>query len=53
MNLINEQLPQDQKRKQIYWICKEATYKGIVTRLLIQYREERFRQQELGNNPMQ
>lgn len=51
MDLINKALPEDQKRKDPYWICRK--YKGIVPRLLIQYREERFKQQELGNNSMQ
>ena len=53
MDLMNKDLPEDQKRKEPYWICKDPNYKGIIPRLLIQYREERFRQQELGNNPMQ
>jgi DNA polymerase, archaea type len=53
MDLINKDLPKDHKRKESYWICKDTNYRGIIPRLLIQYREERFRQQELGNNPMQ
>jgi DNA polymerase, archaea type len=36
-----------------YWICKDLKYRGIIPRLLEQYRNERFRQQELGNNAMQ
>jgi DNA polymerase, archaea type len=52
MDLINKDLQDDHKRKS-YWICKDPNYKGIIPRLLTQYREERFRQQELGNNPMQ
>jgi DNA polymerase, archaea type len=53
MNIINKDLPEDQKRKEPYWICKDPNYKGIIPRLLTRYREERFRQQELGNNSMQ
>jgi DNA polymerase I len=47
MNLIND----DGKHHSKYWICK--SYRGIIPRLLKQYRNERFRQQELGNNAMQ
>ena len=36
-----------------YWICKDPSYRGMIPRLLEQYRNERFRQQELGNNAMQ
>ncbi len=36
-----------------YWICKDPNYRGIIPRLLGQYRNERFRQQELWNNAMQ
>jgi len=53
MEIINKNLPEDQKRKEPYWICKDPNYKGIIPRLLTQYREERFKQQELGNNSMQ
>jgi DNA polymerase, archaea type len=53
MNIINKDLPEDQKREEPYWICKDPNYKGIIPRLLTQYREERFRQQQLGNNSMQ
>jgi DNA polymerase I len=53
MDLINKDLPKDEKRKEPYWICKDSNYKGIIPRLLIHYREERFLQQELGNNSMQ
>ena len=53
MDLINKNLPEDQKRKGHYWICKQQDYRGIIPRLLTQYREERFRQQELGNDSMQ
>ena len=52
MDLINKDLPKDQMRE-CYWICREQNYKGIIPRLLIQYREERFRKQELGNEPTQ
>jgi DNA polymerase I len=47
MNLIDK----DGKPNKKYWICKN--YRGIIPRLLEQYRNERFRQQELGNNAMQ
>ena len=50
MDLINRDLSQDQKRKEPYWICRK--YKGIIPRLLSEYRSERFRQQELCNEPM-
>jgi DNA polymerase, archaea type len=53
MNLINKDLPKDQKRNGTYWICKDPTYRGVIPRLLEEYRSERFRQQELGNNAMQ
>jgi DNA polymerase, archaea type len=53
MEIINKNLPEDHKRKEPYWICKDPNYKGIIPRLLSEYREERFRQQELGNNSMQ
>lgn len=53
MDLINKDLPKDHKRKEPYWICKDTNYKGIIPRLLIRYREERFRQQELENQSMQ
>ena len=52
MDLINKDLSEDQMRE-CYWICREQNYKGIIPRLLIQYREERFRKQELGNEPTQ
>jgi DNA polymerase, archaea type len=53
MDLIDKNLLEEEKRRDPYWICKDPNYKGIIPRLLIQYREERFRQQELGNNSMQ
>jgi DNA polymerase I len=49
MNLINSSLGEKEKREH-YWICKRL---GIVPKLLQQFREERFRQQDLGNEPMQ
>ena len=52
MNLINLNLPNNEKRDN-YWICQSPKYTGIVPRLLQQYRDERFRQQELGNNLVQ
>jgi len=44
MNLLNDN---DNNIKQ-YWICK--IYRGIVPRLFEQYRNERFRPQDLRNN---
>ena len=49
MNLINSSLTEEEKREH-YWICKQP---GIVPKLLQQFREERFRQQEIGNESMQ
>ena len=51
MNIINEDLAKEEKRDQTYWICKKKT--GIIPKLLSRFREERFRQQELGNTSMQ
>ena len=51
MNIINEGLTEEEKRDQSYWICKKKT--GIIPQLLTKFREERFRQQELGNASMQ
>ena len=51
MDIINEGLTKEEKRDQTYWICKKKT--GIIPKLLSRFREERFRQQELGNNSMQ
>jgi DNA polymerase elongation subunit (family B) len=52
MDLINSNLPDEEKRQR-YWICRSPNYRGIIPRLLEQFREERFRQQELGNESMQ
>jgi len=52
MDLINNDLPDDQIRE-CYWICREQNYNGIIPRLLTQYREERFRKQELGDESTQ
>ena len=52
MDIINSNLGEGEKREH-YWICRDPNYKGIVPRLLQQFRDERFRQQELGNMPMQ
>lgn len=52
MDLINCNLPDNEKRNS-YWICQSSKYRGIVPRLLQQYRDERFRQQELGNDMVQ
>ena len=51
MDIINEDLTEKEKRNQSYWICKKK--KGTIPKLLSRFREERFRQQELGNNSMQ
>jgi DNA polymerase elongation subunit (family B) len=54
MNLIltsNKVKDLQYKEKKEYWIC--VKYRGIIPRLLEQYREERFRQKKLGNNAMQ
>ena len=51
MNIINEDLTENEKRDQTYWICKKKT--GIIPKLLSKFREERFRQEELGNTSMQ
>ena len=51
MNLINEGLTEEDKRNQSYWICQKKT--GIIPQLLTKFREERFKQQELGNVSMQ
>jgi DNA polymerase elongation subunit (family B) len=53
MELINKDLPEDQRREEHYWICKQQDYIGIIPRLLTQYREERFRKQELDDEPTQ
>jgi DNA polymerase I len=52
MNIINSSLAEEEKREH-YWICKDPNYKGIVPRLLQQFRDERFRQQELSNESRQ
>ena len=53
MDLIDKNLLEEEKRREPYWICKDTNYRGIIPKLLIQYREERFRQQGLENNSMQ
>lgn len=53
MLFINEDLSEDLNRKENYWICKDSSYKGIIPKLIEEYRNERFRQQELQNNSMQ
>jgi DNA polymerase elongation subunit (family B) len=52
MNLINSNLTQEEKREH-YWICNNLDYRGVVPSFLQQFRDERFRQQELGNESMQ
>ena len=51
MNIINEDLTEEEKRDQTYWICKKKI--GIIPKLLSKFRDERFRQQEIGNISMQ
>ena len=51
MDIINESLTAEDGRDQSYWICKKKT--GIIPKLLSKFRDERFRQQELGNTSMQ
>ena len=51
MNIINNDLTKEDRRDQSYWICKKKI--GIIPKLLTKFREERFRQEELGNNSMQ
>jgi DNA polymerase elongation subunit (family B) len=52
MDIINSTLTGEEKREQ-YWICKNSDYRGIIPRLLEKFRDERFGQQELGNESMQ
>ena len=47
----NGEKVQEQIKRKEYWIC--VKYRGIIPRLLEQYRNERFRQKELGNDSMQ
>ena len=52
--IINQELSSDQLKTQTsYWICKDPYYRGIIPRLLEEYRAQRFRELELGNNVMQ
>ena len=51
MNIINDGLTEEKKRDQAYWICKKKI--GIIPNLLTKFRDERFRQQDLGNTSMQ
>ncbi|WP_148686800.1 DNA polymerase domain-containing protein [Candidatus Nitrosocosmicus hydrocola] len=54
MDLIIKKVEKDrqnQKERKEYWICKK--YRGIIPRLLEHYRNERFKQKELGNEAMQ
>jgi DNA polymerase elongation subunit (family B) len=51
MKLINENLSYDNWRQDRYWICKKKI--GIIPKLLSKFRDERFSQQEIGNNSMQ
>ena len=51
MDIINEGLTKEEKRDHVYWICKKKI--GIIPNLLTKFRDERFRQQELGNISME
>ena len=52
--IINQDLSSDQPKKQTnYWICKDSHYRGIIPRLLEEYRVQRFRELEIGNNVTQ
>jgi DNA polymerase elongation subunit (family B) len=51
MKSINDNLSFDNWRQVRYWICKKKI--GIIPQLLTKFRDERFRQQELGNVSMQ
>jgi DNA polymerase elongation subunit (family B) len=51
--IITQDFSSDQlKTQNNYWICKEH-YRGIIPRLLEEYRAQRFRELEIGNNAMQ
>lgn len=52
MDVVNSTVAEGEEREH-YWICKNADYRGIVPRLLEKFRDERFRQQDLRNEPMQ
>jgi DNA polymerase elongation subunit (family B) len=57
-NEIEEIMKQDLSSNQLkkstsYWICKDPYYRGIIPRLLEDYRARRFRELEIGNNVMQ
>jgi DNA polymerase elongation subunit (family B) len=43
----------DEGKVKQYWICQDPGYRGLIPVLLHQYREERFRQKDLGNEAMQ
>lgn len=52
--VIKQGLSSDKSKKSIsYWICKDPYYRGIIPRLLEDYRARRFRELEIGNNVMQ
>ena len=52
MDLINCKSTENEKRDN-YWICQNSDYRGIISTPPQQYRDERFKQQELGNNLVQ
>jgi DNA polymerase elongation subunit (family B) len=52
MDIINSNILQEERREQ-YWICNDQKYRGIIPRLLNEFRDERFRQLEIANLPMQ
>ena len=49
--IINQELLSEGQTS--YWICKDPHYRGIIPRLLEEYRAQRFRELEIGNNVMQ
>jgi DNA polymerase, archaea type len=52
--ILNQDLSSDQLKTQTsYWICKDPHYRGVIPRLLENYRAQRFRELEIGNNVMQ
>jgi DNA polymerase I len=53
IEIINQDLPDELKRETRCWICKDPYYRGIIPRLLEDYRTQRFKQLEIRNNVMQ
>jgi DNA polymerase I len=53
IEIVNQDLSDQLKRQTSYWICKDPYYRGIIPRLLEDYRIQRFKQLDLGNNVLQ